>query len=358
MLRLIAILGLLVAVLGPAGVAKAAEGDAPSGPEACLVDELNQRRSASNLEWSGILQESLREHSAEMAAGGDLTHAGMNGRVADLPDGWESYGETASVEALPSPDVTGVEAWCEAALDALWGSDPHRKILTDPGSDYVSVGVYWDGAKIWISTGVFEHPTYDPLPVTWPTSYVQGLDGNWNGRFSDDDGSVFQADIEAVAAAGITSGCNPPENTRFCPDAPVRRGEMAAFLARALGWPTPRGDRFTDDNGSVFEGAIEAMAAAGVTEGCNPPDFTEFCPSRPVTRAEMATFLARALGLDRRSGDEFSDISTSVHREYINALHAAGITAGCDAGGQRYCPEAPVTRGQMAAFLVRAGLTD
>jgi hypothetical protein len=53
--------------------------------------------------------------------------------------------------------------------------------------------------------------------------------------FWDDDGSVFEADIEALAAAGVTRGCNPPHNTRFCPEQPVTRGQMAAFLARALG---------------------------------------------------------------------------------------------------------------------------
>ena len=75
-----------------------------------------------------------------------------------------------------------------------------------------------------------------------------------------------------------------------------------------------------------------------------------------VTRGEMATFLARALGLEPLSGADFVDIGTSVHRANINALHRAGITAGCDATGDRFCPRDPVTRGQMAAFLVRAGL--
>ena len=52
--------------------------------------------------------------------------------------------------------------------------------------------------------------------------------------FSDDDGSVFEADIEWLAAAGITRGCNPPANDRFCPNDAVTRGQMAAFLHRAL----------------------------------------------------------------------------------------------------------------------------
>ena len=57
------------------------------------------------------------------------------------------------------------------------------------------------------------------------------------GSFGDDDGSVHEADIEAIAAEGITRGCNPPQNDRFCPDDPVTRGQMAAFLVRALDLP-------------------------------------------------------------------------------------------------------------------------
>ena len=60
--------------------------------------------------------------------------------------------------------------------------------------------------------------------------YTDGGAGNF---FDDDDGSVFEGDIDAIKVAGITQGCNPPANTRFCPDKPVRRDQMASFLARA-----------------------------------------------------------------------------------------------------------------------------
>ena len=52
-----------------------------------------------------------------------------------------------------------------------------------------------------------------------------------------DDGSILEADIEKLAEAGVTVGCNPPANDRFCPDDPVRRDQMASFLARAEGLP-------------------------------------------------------------------------------------------------------------------------
>ncbi len=119
------------------------------------------------------------------------------------------------------------------------------------------------------------------------------------GTFVDDDGNVHEGSIEAIAASGITVGCNPPTGDRFCPHEPVTRAEMATFLARALDLEQQSGsDTFVDDDGNVHEGSIEAIAAAGITVGCNPPEGDRFCPDRPVTRAEMATLLTRALDLN------------------------------------------------------------
>jgi len=117
------------------------------------------------------------------------------------------------------------------------------------------------------------------------------------GTFTDDNGSLHEPDIEAVAAAGITRGCNPPENTKYCPDDPVTRGQMAAFLVRALDL-TQTGPGFTDTTDSVFATDISRLAQAGITRGCNPPQNTQYCPDDPVTREQMATFLRRGLGVD------------------------------------------------------------
>ncbi|NIV55166.1 MAG: hypothetical protein GWN48_06125, partial [Actinobacteria bacterium] len=72
---------------------------------------------------------------------------------------------------------------------------------------------------------------------------------------------------------------------------------MAAFLTRGLDLPDDHTTEFIDDEQSVFEGDIERLAAAGITRGCNPPANTRFCPDQPVTRGEMAAFLTRALPL-------------------------------------------------------------
>nr|MDJ0665582.1 S-layer homology domain-containing protein [Acidimicrobiia bacterium] len=169
---------------------------------------------------------------------------------------------------------------------------------------------------------------------------------------------LFAEDIEWLAAAGITAGCNPPTNDRFCPDRTVTRGQMAAFLARALQLPAASAIDFVDDDTSVFEDDIERLAAAGITAGCNPPANDRFCPNKPVTRDQMAAFLSRALGLTNRSGDPFRDDDGSIFEADIERLAAAGITAGCNPpANDRFCPDKPVTRAQMAAFL-RRGLTN
>ncbi len=191
-------------------------------------------------------------------------------------------------------------------------------------------------------------------------SYTVTMVGPWEGEptdgtFSDDDDSPFQTDIEAIAAAEITLGCNPPHNTRFCPNETVTRGQMAAFLRRALEDSiqpdTPV--TFDDDNSSVFETDIEWLAATGITLGCGPD---RFCPDDTVTRGQMAAFLRRALedSIQPDTPVTFDDDNSSVFETDIEWLAATGITLGC--GPDRFCPDDTVTRGQMAAFLNRAGL--
>lgn len=174
--------------------------------------------------------------------------------------------------------------------------------------------------------------------------------------FRDDDQSEFAADILWLTGAGITQGCNPPTNDMFCPDDPVTREQMAAFLVRALSLPmTGGGDRFIDDDGSIFEDEIEALAAASVTLGCNPPANDRFCPEATLTRGQMAAFLARAYGYADPGGDRFADDDGSVFESSIQSLAAAGVTLGCNPpANDRFCPDARVTRGEMAAFLHRA----
>jgi peptidoglycan hydrolase-like amidase len=174
--------------------------------------------------------------------------------------------------------------------------------------------------------------------------------------FDDIIGSIFEGDIEWLAGVGVTKGCNPPKNTLFCPDDAVSREVMAAFLNRYLQLPPASKDYFTDDNGSIFEDDINRIAEVGITKGCNPPDNDHFCPERTVDRGQMAAFLVRALGLtDNGGGNLFTDDDGSVFENDIDKLGTAGVTKGCNPPqNDHFCPTGIVNRAQMAAFLHRA----
>lgn len=191
-----------------------------------------------------------------------------------------------------------------------------------------------------------EEPPPPPLPP-----------GDEPPSFDDvPDDHLFNTEITWLAQEGITKGCNPPDNTLFCPDVAVTRGQMAAFLNRALGLDATTEDYFGDDDGNVFEGDINRLAESGITRGCNPPTNDEFCPDRTLIRAEMATFMVRGFGLTDGAGDDlFTDDDTSVHESAIDILGTAGVTRGCNPpANDLFCPDREITRAEMAAFIYRA----
>jgi hypothetical protein len=160
------------------------------------------------------------------------------------------------------------------------------------------------------------------------------------------------AQIDTIALAGLTGGCllNPP---LFCPDNSITRGEMAVFVELSLGNPLNACiGRFTDVPPThPFCGFIERLAADGVTGGCTP---TQFCPDAPVSRGQMAVFIQAALENPANiCTGRFTDVPIGhPFCGFIERLSDDGITGGC--GGGNFCPNAPVTRGQMAVFLVAA----
>jgi hypothetical protein len=176
------------------------------------------------------------------------------------------------------------------------------------------------------------------------------------GTFIDDDGTTHEGAIEAIYAEGITVGCDK-RGIFFCPNEPITRGQFSAFLTRALDFPASPDDFFRDDNGSTFEDSINRIAAAGVTLGCNPPSNSNFCPDSAVTRGEMATLLARSFPelMPESADNAFNDDNSSVHEANINLIAAANITRGCNPpDNTHFCPRNEVTRAEMATFLARA----
>ena len=163
--------------------------------------------------------------------------------------------------------------------------------------------------------------------------------------------------VESLAADGVFEGTDC-QDQQFCPGDPLKRWEMSVWLMRALGETNinPTGEsRFTDvEASSWYSPYVERMADRKVTTGCstNPP---KYCPDRNVNRAHMASFLARALDLPPAEAAGFVDVEENgVHADNINRLAAAEITTGCKLEPFQYCPSRSVTRAQMAAFIYRA----
>jgi len=182
-------------------------------------------------------------------------------------------------------------------------------------------------------------PVFDDVPVSHP----------------------FYNAITNFAIAGYTSGCSITPSL-YCPNDPVTRAQMAVFLDRGVNGqdfvPEPAtGNVFDDVSINAFAAAwIETFKELEITGGCsaNPP---LYCPNDPITRAQIAVFLLKvihgsAYNAPPATGTAFADVtSTDFAANWIEQLAKENVTGGC--GNGNFCPNDPVTRGQMAAFLTR-----
>jgi hypothetical protein len=166
----------------------------------------------------------------------------------------------------------------------------------------------------------------------------------------------FHDAIARVALAGITVGCG---EGNFCGQNLVTRSQIAILLLKAEHgasyFPPPCTGMFADVpcTGPVETWWIEQFAREGITGGCGGGNY---CPNAPVTRAQMAPLLLKTrLGSDYfppPAAGIFQDVPASAFAaDWIEDLYARAITGGCAAVPLSYCPSTPVTRGQMAAFL-------
>lgn len=190
----------------------------------------------------------------------------------------------------------------------------------------------------------------------------------------------YYSDILKIARRRVTVGCGANEQGQplFCPDDPVTREQMAAFIVRALGEfspPTPPTQRFTDVTPlNVFYNFIDRLAALGITVGCdlNGP---RYCPGDYVLHEQMSAFIDRAIGVPSPpppQSQTFCDVPPSnpfyAHIEYYANSRSpiiwpgcGGIgncpTGGCNTNcttGRCFCPCRNVIRAEMAHILVQA----
>ncbi|HNJ13744.1 MAG TPA: S-layer homology domain-containing protein [Anaerolineales bacterium] len=274
----------------------------------------------------------------------------------------------------PNPDgpVGSVVLGLDGSMAAFV---PARRALTWQLTDPSGVGVVRE--RVWVTLQPGEirvckschgvntaDQAGNPPPDNEPQALLNLLE-YWkvaaNSLFADVPASHWAASfIERLYNAGITGGCGTAP-LLYCPEATVTRAQMAIFILRGMHGsayvpPTATGAVFGDvPAGSFAADWIEQLAAEGVTAGCGNGNY---CPDATITRAQMAIFLLRgehgsAYTPPAGTGAVFGDVPAgSFAVDWIEQLAAEGITSGC--GGGNYCPDANVTRAEMAVFLVRA----
>lgn len=248
-----------------------------------------------------------------------------------------------------------------------------------PGAAITNVSGTGDTYIVTVSTGsgngTIRLDIVDDDSIQDTSGHPLGGPGTGNGNYSNGETYTIQTTIfddtplshwaldyiERLYATGITGGCSvTPRN--YCPELTVTRAEMAVFLERGIHGsdytPPSVGEDtgFTDVSASYWAAAwIKQLAADRITSGCASG---MYCPESPVTRAEMAIFLLKAKNgasyTPPAAGEStgFADVPAGYWAaDWVKQLVVEGITAGC--GNSNYCPDSPVTRAEMAVFLVR-----
>jgi hypothetical protein len=184
--------------------------------------------------------------------------------------------------------------------------------------------------------------------------------------FDDIARNTHRASIECIAWYLIAQGKGDIDGDgrdEYDPSGRVTRGQMASYLAHlatdgGLRLPASPPNAFRDDNGSVHERNINSLAALDLVEGVGGRRYE---PRSPVTRAQMASFIARLHervtgSLPRNPANAFTDDNGNVHEDSINALAALGVVRGvADRNGDGridYAPGLRVLRDQMATFVI------
>ncbi len=194
------------------------------------------------------------------------------------------------------------------------------------------------------------------VTVSVPGGQTSTLPNGWLADFLDvPPANLFHDYVARLVVNGVAAGVG---GGNYGVDQSTLRQQMAVFLLKGKHGvcyaPPPCTGIFGDVAcPSPFANWIEALAAEGITGGCGNGNY---CPQNPVRRDQMAAFLLKAEhGADYApppcTGD-FADLACpSLFADWIEQLATEQITGGC--GGANYCPGSNATRGQMAAFVAK-----
>lgn len=176
------------------------------------------------------------------------------------------------------------------------------------------------------------------------------------GSFTDVAvGATHTEMVECLATRGLVRGRTSDTFSPSANVSRAQMATFLVKLLEDAGVELPHDvdDAFEDDNGNIHEEAINQLAAAGLLTGSADG---EVRPNVPLTREQMASLIVRALedaaGLTLSSQlDYFDDDDRSVHEDAINRAAAAGIATGRSV--LEYQPGVRLSRAQLATFLAR-----
>jgi SpoIID/LytB domain protein len=264
--------------------------------------------------------------------------------LRSVDDHWSNSSAVANPFAEWSITATAAE------LAALVGWDAVTDVEVVRGAPGAAFAFEGRSGGVAASATVSAATLYPALGTRSP--HIDGVSVDLFYPFADIEGGAHTNAILSIWEAGITNGCG---GEFYCPEDTLTRAQMATFLARALDLAPVADNRFIDvEPTSVHAPNIGAIADAGISLGCDAAGAL-FCPEEEVSRAQMASFMARALNLGPLANGPFLDLEGAAgHQRNINALWQAGVTNGC--APDLYCPGEPVTRAQMATFLARGFL--
>ena len=165
------------------------------------------------------------------------------------------------------------------------------------------------------------------------------------------------AKIGVETGVDVFAGTGCADSDELCPQEPLLRWEMAVWLVRVLDRADPpaiSSSRFADVDASAWWAPhAERLAELGIAMGCETEPL-QFCPGDPVDRGQMAAILVLAFNLPPAERAWFVDVNGEhPFAEDIDRLAGWGVTAGCGVDPARYCPQRNVSRAQMATFLAR-----
>ena len=280
-------------------------------------------------------------------------------------------GET--VDARPSwRNSIGAAQAFSGTLSNITGPSGATYAITDGVGDYGTLADGATGACIDCYGVSVSNPPTRPV-VHWDASAlesispdVQGQQQQWLlhvGRSFTDvpPTSGFYRFIETLLHHAVTGGCT---STQYCPATTTTRDQMAVFVLVAkegAGYVPPACATpvFSDVPASnPFCRWIEELSRRGVVGGCGGGNY---CPSNPVTREQMAVFVLRtldpALAPPACTTPVFADVPASSPFCRWIEELARRAVVG-GCGGGNYCPTGAVTREQMGVFIsVTFGLT-